>query len=109
MLNWRPTSGPGIVGQMRIAAPRSWRFTSAMVGAQHIQQLGFQIDLCAVVLQRGTIDQKSIFYPLTQGADFGQQHIDMVLRQDLRHAIKQSGTVAGRNTQQPTLRFLIGL
>ena len=78
-------------------------------GAQHIQQLGFQIDLRAVVLQRSAIDQKSIFHPLTQCTDFGQQHIDMVLRQDLRHAIKQSGTVTGLNTQQPTLRFFIGL
>ena len=33
----------------------------------------------------------------------------MVLRKDARHQIQQAGPVAGGNTEEPSLRFLVWL
>ena len=46
-----------------------------------LQNLGFNLDLFAVVLQLWPIDQKSVFHALAQRCNLGQLHIDLVAGQ----------------------------
>ena len=76
---------------------------------ERLQQLGFDLDLPGVVLQFWTLQQESIFDPLAQRADFCELHAQMVLRKDACHQVQQAGPVAGGNTEEPSLRFLVWL
>ena len=48
---------------------------------QRFQQLRLNLDLRLVLLQLGSVDQKSVFYAFAQGGDFGGLQVDVVLGQ----------------------------
>jgi hypothetical protein len=60
------------------------------------------------VLQFRPVDQKGVFHPLAQRGDFGQLQIDAVAGQQAGDGVEQSDSVAGRDTEQPTLGLVVG-
>ena len=50
-------------------------------------------------MQLGSVNQEGVFHAFAQGADFGQQQVQLVVGINKRSAVEQANTVAGRAAQ----------
>ena len=98
---------PAASGRPRLAAP-SGRSDSRRHLADRVEQLGLDLQLQLVLLQRGAVDQEGVLDPLAQRGDLGQLQVDVVPGQHPRDRVEQARAVAGRDAEQPALGLFVG-
>src|SRR5690606_28450108 len=93
-----------------VSAAHDWLSNAALYRLlQDFEQILFEVELPARVMQGGTVNQKAVFNTFAKRHDFSGAQVDAMFEKHLRNGMQDARPISGSDVQNPMFAFFIGV